>query len=219
MRFFDFFSGSRPALIEQSMQAMVGMLETSERMFDAATSCLLDNEPLTVDLSAMDGEVNRAEEAVRRKVLEHLVVDPRDELTLSLIMVSVVQDAERCGDLAKSIARAAALADAPRMGRHVDALRDMRDRVHQSYEEARAAFRNADAGAANRVMHRHDALKHEVAGFLEHLAEADDVTPNAALVLGVTSRMIARTSSHLSNIVSSVALPFDQIRNAPDLDE
>jgi hypothetical protein len=34
-------------------------------------------------------------------------------------------------------------------------------------------------------------------------------------VLAVSSRMIGRVSSHLSNIISSVAMPFDQIRRSP----
>lgn len=31
----------------------------------------------------------------------------------------------------------------------------------------------------------------------------------------MSARILARTSAHLSNIVSGVALSFDQVRNAP----
>ena len=67
-------------------------------------------------------------------------------------------------------------------------------------------------------MDEHLQTKADVAAFLTSLAQADDTTVNEAVVLSVGSRMIGRTSSHLSNIISAVALPFDQVRNAPTWD-
>lgn len=215
MKFFDFLTGARPPLVNQSLGDMGAMLDTAAEMFAAATAYLLDNEPLTLDLSARDEEINARERKVRRAVLEHVTIDPRDELALSLLLISVVQDAERCGDLAKSIAKAADLADAPRTGRHVEALRRIRDRVQALFPQAREAFLKADARGARAIMEAHDALKKEVTGYLRRLAEADDLSVNHAVVLATAARMIGRVSSHLSNIISSVALPFDQIRRSP----
>ena len=99
MKFFDFLTGARPPLVNQSLGDMGAMLDTAAEMFAAATAYLLDNEPLTLDLSARDEEINARERKVRRAVLEHVTIDPRDELALSLLLISVVQDAERCGDV------------------------------------------------------------------------------------------------------------------------
>ncbi|MDX1421015.1 MAG: PhoU domain-containing protein [Rubricoccaceae bacterium] len=215
MKFFDFLSGARPPLVEQSLDDMGAMLDAASEMFAAATALLLDNEPLALDLSARDEDINAREQKVRRAVLEHMTIDPRDELALSLLLISVVQDAERCGDLAKSIAKAARLADGPRSGRHVDALRRIRDQVQALFPQARTAFLNADAGQSRAVMEAHDALKKEVTGYLRTLAAADDLPVSHAVSLAISARMIGRMSSHLSNIISSVALPFDQIRRSP----
>ncbi len=215
MNLFSFLTGSRPPLVEQSMTDLGVMLDTADSMFAAATNCLLDNEPLHVDLSAQDETVNQGEQKIRRAVLEHILADPRGELALSLLLVSIVQDAERLGDLAKSIAKASALATAPRMGPHVDRLREVRDRVQGAFPRVRRSFIVGDAKAGRAVMDEHAQTKADVGDFLTTLAQADDVTPNQAVVLAITSRMIGRTSSHLSNIVSAVALPFDQVRNAP----
>ena len=218
MQFFSFITGAKPPLIERSLRDLGAMLDTSAQMFEASTNCLLDNEPVTVDLSALDDVVNDHEQAIRRAVLEHIAVDSRAETSLSLLLVSIVQDAERCGDLAKSIAKASNLADAPRMGRHVEALRPVRDRVQGTFPRVREAFLRGDTRVARAVMVEHDRTKADVAGFLDELAAAGDVTPNLAVVLAVSSRMIGRVSSHLSNIISAVALPFDQVRNAPTWD-
>jgi len=191
------------------------MLDTADSMFTAATNTLLNNENLILDLSALDETINEGEQSIRRAVLEHLLSDPREELALSLLLISIVQDAERCGDLAKSIAKAAALSDSPRMGRHVEALRPIRDRVQSMFPRVRRSFIDGDAKAGRAVMDENTQAKADMAAYLAELASADDVTPNEAVVLAISARMIGRTSSHLSNIISAVALPFDQVRNSP----
>ncbi|WP_412060395.1 PhoU domain-containing protein [Rubrivirga sp. IMCC45206] len=215
MNFFSFLTGSRPPLVDRALEDLGAMLDTADTMFAAATNCLLDNESLHVDLSAMDETINAGETSVRRAVLEHMVSDPKVETSFSLLLVSIVQDAERCGDLAKNIAKISDLAAAPRMGRHVDALRPIRDRVQATFPRVRRSFVVGDAGVGRAIMEEHDQTKKDVAAFLQEIASADDVTSNEAVVLAVGARMIGRTSSHLSNIVSAVALPFDQVRNSP----
>ena len=215
MAFFNFLTGARPALIDLSVRQLLTMLETAGEMFDAATALLLDNEPLQDDLSERDQGINASESAIRRSVLEHVSVAPQEELSFSLILVSVVQEAERCGDLAKNLASIADLADAPRMGGHVEALRPIRDRVASMFPRVRSAFERDDDTVARAVMDEHTRTKLDVADYLRGLASAGDVTANQAVVLATSARMIGRTSSHLSNIISGVALPFDELRNSP----
>jgi hypothetical protein len=53
---------------------------------------------------------------LRRAVLEHLTIDPRRELVFRLKLISLVQEAERIGDLAKLMGKTAGLEHNPRMG-------------------------------------------------------------------------------------------------------
>ena len=94
MNLFNFFTGSRPALITDAMGAVDTMLRVSGEMLEAALACLLDNEPLQMDLSKRDQEVNESEQEVRRLVIEHLAIDPERERILSLILVSAVPEEE-----------------------------------------------------------------------------------------------------------------------------
>lgn len=216
MSLISFLTGTRSSLLKQSLAELGVMLDTADTMFAAATDNLLENEALTVDLAAMDDIVNECEMSIRRAVLQHLISDPREALSLSLQLISIVQDAERCGDLAKTIAKASALATAPRMGRHVNALRPIRDRVQPAFSNVHRAFLDGDVDAGRAVMEEHAQTKAELAGYFAELASADDVSSNEAVVLALSARMIGRTSSHLSNIISAVTLPFDRVRNAPD---
>ncbi len=215
MQLFNFLTGAKPPLITQSLRGLAEMLDTASGMFAAATAVLLDNEALEVDLSILDESINARERQIRRAVAEHVSTDPRDQMALSLVLVSIVQDAERCGDLAKSLAKTADLAVHPRMGPHVEALRPIRDRVQATFPRVRAAFLTSDTEAARAVMEENDRTKALTAAYLQRLAQAEDLTPNLAVVLAVGGRMIGRTGSHLSNIISAVALPFDQIRRSP----
>ena len=215
MQFLNFLSSARPPQIQHSLDALAAMLDASGRMFAAATATLLDNEALTLDLSAEDEVVNAHEQAIRQMVLDHVSNSPRDEVALSLVLVSIVQDAERLGDLAKNLGKTADLAAHPRMGPHVEVLRPVRDRVQGAFPRVRDAFVASDEAAAREVMDAHDRTKSDLAGYVQRLAAADDLTPNLGVVLATAGRMIGRTSAHLSNNASGVALPFDQIRRSP----
>ena len=214
MSLFSFFTGERPPLLRRAVRAIDSMLSVSAEMLEASLAHLLDNEPLEVDLSARDADVNEREQEVRRLVLEHLAIDPERERILSLILVAAVQEAERVGDLAKSLAQAAALAEKPRLGPHVQPLRQLRDRLLHLAGLTRRGFVQADAAAAQQVCEHHQEIKAFVGDYLERLAHAEDVTPNEAVVFAISARMMARVSSHLSNIVSSTLVPFDQIRRS-----
>ncbi|MEO0560206.1 MAG: PhoU domain-containing protein [Bacteroidota bacterium] len=218
MNLLSILTGARPPLVDQSLTDLGVMLDTADSMFAAATNTLLDNENLNVDLSAQDETINEREQAIRRAVLEHLLSDPREDLALSLLLISIVQDAERCGDLSKSIAKAADLSASPRMGRHVNALRPIRDRVQLAFPRVRSSFLRGNSTVGRQVMEEHVQTKTDIAAFLTELATAEDVTSNEAVVLSISARMIGRTSSHLSNIISAVTLPFDQVRNSPSWD-
>ena len=215
MLFFDFFRGDRPPLIAQSLKDMGVMLETGQHMFEDAAATLLDNEVLESNLSEQDQVVNRKEAEIRRAVLEHVSIDPKREMIFSLVLISIVQDAERIGDLAKSIAEVAQLASGPRHGARVETLRDLRDRLLQTFKETREAFADADEELAKRVMDDSYAVKHALTEFVTTVARDEGLASNAAVILAIGARMMSRISSHLSNIASSVALPFDQIRRPP----
>ncbi len=215
MRFFDFIKGEQPPLVGQAFDDVKGMLDSGHVMFAAGTAHLLDNEILDVDLRALDEEINRCEQDLRRAVLEHLNVDPHRELVFSLKLLSIVQEAERIGDLAKSISRTADLAHKPRMGPLVEPLRGLRDRILQMFEQAKTAFVACDEAAARRLIRSHEQTKDALTEYLSRLADTEAMTPNEGVVYAMGARMMSRVSSHLANIASTVACPFDQLRRSP----
>lgn len=215
MGIFDFFTGDQPPLVEQAFEDVKAMFVDGHEMFAAATAHLLDNEILDVDLKALDEKINRREQNLRSAVLEHLNVEPGRELIFSLKLISIVHEAERIGDLAKSLAKTAALARGQRIGPFVEPLRDLRDRILGMFDIARNAFVTSDESAARRLMEEHEKVKADVTEYLSNLAASDDITGNEGVVYAMSARMMSRVSAHLANIASTVANPFNRIRNSP----
>ncbi|PEN13734.1 hypothetical protein CRI94_06570 [Longibacter salinarum] len=215
MGLFDLFSDDRPALVAEAFVRVQQMLDTGNDMFAAATAFALENEILDVDLGELDSEINEGEQELRRAVLEHLTFDPQREMVFSLKLVSIVHEAERIGDLAKSIVKAGKLAHKPRMGKHVESLREMRDRVLVMFDHAYHGFVDEEAEAARKLMTMHEQLKDDVTVYLQEVADDESLTANEGIVLALLARLLSRVGSHLSNIASTVVSPFDQIRRAP----
>jgi len=215
MGLFDMLTNDSSPLVEEAFNHIREMLDVGHHMFAASTAFVLDNEILDDDLHALDRDINEREQALRRAVLKHLTMNPTQEMVFSLKLLSIVHEAERIGDLSKSLKQAGGLAHAPRMGDPVEPLRDVRDRILQMFDHARRGFVDEDVEEARVLMEMHEQIKVDVTDYLTQVANRDDLSANAAVVYALTARLLSRVSSHLSNIASSVAAPFDQIRRAP----
>ena len=219
MAFFDWFTGERPVLVQRTFEDIVDMVDRGQAMFLAATGLLLDNEILDVDLEAMDASINHREQHCRSTALEYISTSPGNQLIHVLKLLSIVQEAERIGDLSKSLGGLADMADKPRLGPYVAPLRDIRTRVASFFDLTLKAFRNDDIARAEEVLRNHQAVKDDVYAYLERISSETDISVNEAVVYALAARMLGRTSSHLANIASTVVFPFEQIRRThPDDD-
>lgn len=217
MKLIDFFTGRSAPLIGKATTELQEMIVDSRKMYVAATGKLLDNEILDFDLSEADDAINEREQSIRRMVLEHITIDPQHEMVFGLVLLSVVQDAERLGDIAKTIAEVAALADRQRFGPEVDELREIHQQVLAMYDDTAKGFLEGSVEMTTRVMESNRTHKPRREEYIRKIAQDGTVGENMAVVLSLGARLIGRTASHLSNIASGVAAPFDQLRN--ELDE
>ncbi len=210
-----FGAGERSPLIESAFKDISEMLGHSERMLDLALAAMLDNEPLEVDLDEMDNAVDTGEQMVRRSVLEHLSFSPKRELIPSLVLVSMVQDAERIGDFARGLAELVPLAKNRREGEFADRLRVIAGRIRELFGLCESGFRKGDAEKSRRVMTAATELKGELMAYTQAVAESD-LSADMAVVYSGSARILRRIGAHLSNISSSVVQPYDRIRHGDE---
>ena len=213
--FKEIFGSGQSTLLETAFRDVSTMLGQAARMLDHSLANLLDNRPLEVDLEDMDDVVDDGERMVRRTILEHLSVNPQQDLVASLILVSMVQDAERIGDFARGLAEVAELTAKPREGRWADDLRAVADRVRPMFEICERAFREDDPDEARRVIGTHAEVKPELIHYTSEIARSD-LDADLAIVYSSAARILRRISAHLSNIASTVVQPYDRIRHGDE---
>ena len=212
-RWFGRAEGS--VLIREAFEDVSTMLQQSGRMLDLAVGALLENKDLDSDLDALDDVVDEGERRVRRLVLEHLSVRPEQDLVSSLVLVSMVQDAERIGDFARGLGELVPLARSPREGRFADELLEAFAVLRPLFELTETAFLKGDRESAGKVVSSHRALKKRFHAYTVEIA-ASDLSPDMAVVYSGAARILRRIGAHLSNLCSSVVQPYDRIRHGDE---
>ncbi len=216
MGFFDLFREDRGSLVSQAFEDVTTMVRHGHEMFAAAAAHLYDNEILDVDLIALDNDIKQREQHLRRTVLEHLTIYPNRQLVFSLKLLSIVSEAERIGDLSRSLVKVASMCQRPRLGPHVAPLRSFRDRVLHMFEQVELGFLQENEDVARAHMLEHSLFKHDLTTYLHQLAPRTDHSPNEMMTFAMSARMMSRVSSHLANISSAIVCPFDELRSAPN---
>jgi len=212
---FDRLFGTKSTLVDTAFGDFATMLQQSAKMFDLGLAALLDNTELEADLDSMDDVVDDAERMIRRTVLEHLSLSPDKQLVPSLVLVSIVQDAERAGDFARGLAELPELAKSPRGGLFADELRAIAARIRPNFEVCEKAFADGDSELAMQVVSVHPQIKEDLNTYTKRVADSD-MTADMAIVYASGARILRRVSAHLCNIASSVTQPFDRMRHGDE---
>ena len=142
-------------------------------------------------------------------------MNPGQDLVSSLILASIVQDAERVGDFARGLGETVTLAGSRREGRFADELRTVVRELRPMFELTETAFQNGDRVSAEKVVARHRELKKRLQGYTASVA-ASDLGADMAVVYAGSARILRRISSHLANLCSSVMQPYDRIRHGDE---
>jgi len=216
----DFFRqlfnpGSGSPLVDESFAEVSGMLQQSAKMLDHSLEVLLENQPVSVDLDELDDLVDEAERRVRRTILQHLAVNPKQDLVASLILVSMVQDAERIGDFARGLVELVKMARSSRSGPYAEELREAAARLRPLFAMTERAFRQGDPAEARKVIKAHRALRADLKQYRNRVA-ASDLTADMAVVYSGAAQILRRVGAHLSNICSTVVQPYDRIRHGDE---
>jgi phosphate uptake regulator len=216
--FREFFAHwRRKDLLHQALEdAHIMMAQVSE-MFRFACGVLFEQQQEGVDIYRQDRIINKYEIDIRRKVLEHLSVNPQEDLASSLILTSVVIDMERIGDFAKNIVELASMyPEALEGDRYIGRLREIADKLEERFQLTEESFREADVEKGDRVMRGHVDIAHICDNILEELVRDTKIPARKAIVCALLTRYLKRISAHLKNVASSVVNPFQRIGFRPE---
>lgn len=206
----------RDNLMVQALDECYEMVDICSSMLDACVESLRRRDDATIDLDVLklDKKLNAFERDVRRKVMTHLAVGGKGDLTSGLVLVSIVIDLERIGDYAKNI-HDLVIAHPSRLvaGSIEDQLTQVEKLALDNFRRAVHVFKTSDADAAKELM---AGYKTEISAACRSIEEAliqgqVDLTAPEAVVVALYVRFLKRISSHARNLVSSITNPFPRI--------
>jgi phosphate uptake regulator len=190
------------------------MLEMDKRLFLLVLDALKGRvDPLSVhsDVYKRDIEINRRERAIRKDVVEHMTLHPKGDVPASLVLMSVVKDAERLGDHGKNLLEAAQLMTKPLNEFQYGAeILEIADRVIRVFDKTIIAFKESNTELATEVVREESAMTKRCDALITRVAKSD-LSANEAVCTAMLARFLKRCEAHLSNIASSVVLPLHKM--------
>jgi len=198
----------------QVMKDFKIMLDEAEPMFEAVCARLTDgaDEPeLKERIYKIDKKINDLKKEIRRRIVEHLSLQPTVDVNVCLILMSVVKDAERLGDYSKNLYEVTELLEHPidksLFAQYFD---NLDSDIVKLFDQTRDAFVEGDEDKARSAW---DFERRTAKGCDKIVADVarSDLSVNEAVCLALVARYFKRIVAHLVNIATSVILPLSDL--------
>ena len=205
-----FNTWKREGLLNQALDETENMFLLASHNFDIATDELINHlDVKRADIYANDQKINSHEKNVRRKVLEHLTLNPKEDTTHSLILITVVKDLERIGDYIKNIVELAykypkKLPD----DSYTKDLIAIRDKLGIHLKNAVDIFKVGDKAKAQVFYNYYREVTEKTDAIILHILDDSKLEVREAVIYALFSRYLKRISAHLANILTTVINPF-----------
>ncbi len=200
--------------LNEVLDEFKGMLEETEEMFNSVCKKLIhsqEEEGLKEKIYSIDKKVNKLERKIRKRVVEHLSLQPSVEVPVSLLLMSVVKDAERLGDYAKNLFEVNSLLREPLDKAKYEKLFDGIDQeILELFKKTKEAFleSNEDQAASSWAARKEIGERSEE--IIKKLSTGD-LSVNEAVCFTLMARYFKRLAAHLTNIATSVILPISDL--------
>lgn len=190
------------------------MLSDSEYMFRSSYDILVYNkkEPgLEQQILTTDKKVNRLQKSIRRRIMEHMTVQPAVDSPACLLLFSVSKDAERVGDYAKNLLEVSRLLEKPiDMETYSELFKDIDKDILALFQQTKDAFIGSDEEKATKAWDAQKIIKKKCDDIVRILAKSS-YSVNECVCFTLIARFARRMSSHLTNIATSVVVPLTEL--------
>ncbi len=190
------------------------MLSDAEYIFTNAWGVFLGKiaiEQIKQSLYDKDKAVNQREREIRRMILEHLSINPNQDVSGCLAMMSLVKDAERMGDYAKNIFEVGILFKGKiKEMKYLKRLSELQTKIVNHFPPLKKAFLESDDNLAKEILKEYEPIKN-VCNSILHDLFSEALPTQEAVATALLSRYLKRINSHMSNIASGIVYPLDRI--------
>ena len=221
-KLLDAFS-RKTTLLDEARQDAVMMLASVRRMYDLVMIGLKEDagEVVRAKIMAMDKDINRQQEKVRKKVFEHLSFSRGQDLQQGLGLITAVIDIERIGDYTKNIAE---LIDfVPHrlhFSSHEDTYKDAQAICSEVFDLGLEAYSTQNEIVGRRCIESYQRLSLLCDRTIKLLlaetnaSESKTIDRNM-LTLVLLLRYLKRVGAHLKNVSSILVNPYHSVGFRP----
>lgn len=189
------------------------MLKQAKYIFEKATKVWwreISADEVHVEIYSRDRKINEEEQRIRRRLVEHLAINPRKDFPACLVFMSVIKDAERMGDYCKNILELSHILKSSLDDNLVNSLKDIEAQIAASLSDIIDAFSAADSKKAVALMRKHGKIASECESIIRSMVK-QDLPVDKAVCYTLLLRYYKRISAHTANIASSVVNPIEKI--------
>ncbi len=208
------------SLLDRAYKRSFEMLDLTHEMFLEAINVLRHTETnqVSFDINDQDIAVNKFQREVRKDVFNHLAMSGTETLSSDLVLVNIVIDLERIGDLTKNIVEIAQGHPEKLSSKLFDEkVAKMETAVAENFEKTIKAFKAADEELATKIIKEYKWVSRESDEILMALMHNEDkeIKSGSAVALALYIRQLKRINSHLKNVATSIVNPFHRIGYKP----
>lgn len=158
-----------------------------------------------------DKEINRNERAVRRLIVEHLSINPGQDVSGCLAVLLMAKDVERVGDHSRNIFTVGAetsggIADFKCFPK----LEALHNRIGELFPLLRDAIQESNEKTANDILELYQRIKPDIKALSAGLYE-QDAPAREAVAATLLTRYHMRINAHIGNAASGVIFPLENI--------
>ena len=200
--------------LQEAYDEAILMLRASHDMFDLAVKQLHAEGALESDIYKRDRQLNKYERSVRRKIVTHMSVSAKPDITLGLVLTAIVIDIERIGDYTKNIVEVAGVVPGPFDGLELHGeVAEIEKSMARMFDDIVPALEGPDEAKARAIIGSHAIIASKVDDQVRALSASEALSGRSghAVTVALYLRYLKRVSAHLKNVATSVVNPYYRI--------
>ena len=198
----------------QVLKDFKDMLDDTENMFISVCQRLIHNKEeknLEERIYKVDAQVNSLVKDIRKRIIEHLSIQPSVDVPTSLLLMSVVKDAERLGDYAKNLLEVSNFIQQPMdKEKYAKLFNNIEDEIANLFKQTKKAFIESDEDKAAKTWIYEREIAKRCDDIIKQLSKSE-LSVNEAVCFTLMARHFKRIAAHLTNIATSVILPLTDL--------
>ncbi len=206
----------KPSLMKEAEEITVEMLNIAYDMFQYSMRVVIEKEKEKEDIYAIDRKLNQLQIKVRRDVLEHLAINPAQDIIPSLILTTIVVDIERIGDFSKNLIELSHKYPEPLRGKYIEEIKVLEGKVQSNFKKLIDVYTEQNQELGSQIMKELVLVSNECQAILEELVEDKKINAKEGIIYTLIIRFLKRVSLHVKNVASSVVNPFHRLGYKPE---